>query len=123
MSSLQLWLAIAGGLILAAVVAHGAWTSRKNAPLQAVPEDSPKSADIGNLKAPRDPVDPALVLSDSEFAAPNFSIPPIERKPLLDALIDVIAPIALDNLVSGDAVLAAMPATRRVGSKIGRAHV
>ena len=32
MSSLQLWLAIAGGLLLAAVVAHGAWTSRKLAP-------------------------------------------------------------------------------------------
>ena len=33
MSNLQLGLAIAGGLVLAAVVAHGAWTSRKNAPL------------------------------------------------------------------------------------------
>jgi hypothetical protein len=120
MSSLQLWLAIAGGLVLAAVVAHGAWTSRKNAPLQAVPEEPnalPASRIPAGSNSPTEQIDPSLVLTDSEFAAPNFSIPLIERKPLLDALIDVIAPIALDNLVSGDAVLMAMPATRRVGSK------
>ncbi len=117
MSSLQLWLAIAGGLILAAVVAHGAWTSRKNAPLQAVPEEPSAPREPGGPNGPTGQIDPALVLNDAEFAAPNFSLPPLERKPLLDALIDVIAPIALDNVVSGDAVLMAMPATRRVGSK------
>ena len=119
MSSLQLWLAIAGGLILAAVVAHGAWTSRKNAPLQAVPEEPSAPREPGGPNGPTGQIDPALVLNDAEFAAPNFSLPPLERKPLLDALIDVIAPIALDNVVSGDAVLMAMPATRQ----IGRAHV
>ena len=117
MSSLQLWLAIAGGLVLAAVVAHGAWTSRKNAPLQAVPEEAPAPLDSRNADGPGGLLDPALVLTDAEFSAPNFSIPPIERKPSLDALIDVVAPIALDSVVSGDAVLMAMPATRRVGSK------
>jgi hypothetical protein len=40
-----------------------------------------------------------------------------ERKPGLDALIDVIAPLQLEHEVSGDAVLAALPGTRRVGSK------
>ena len=44
-------------------------------------------------------------------------LPHPEKKPGLDALIDVIAPIALDGLVSGDAALAAMPTTRRAGSK------
>ena len=120
MSSLQLWLAIAGGLILAAVVAHGAWTSRKNAPLQAVPEEataSRGSADSDGLDGVDRQIDPALVLTNAEFADPDFSLPAVERKPLLDALIDVIAPIALDSVVSGDAVLMALPATRRVGSK------
>ena len=120
MSSLQLWLAIAGGLVLAAVVAHGAWTSRKNAPLQAVPEKPSGPKDSRNSDGPSGlpgPADPARVLTDAEFAAPNFSIPPIDRKPLLDALIDVVAPIALDGVVSGDALMVAMPATRRVGSK------
>lgn len=41
----------------------------------------------------------------------------LEKKPGLDALIDVIAPIALDGPVSGDAALAALPPTRRAGSK------
>ena len=35
MSNLQIALAILGGLVLAAIVAHGAWTSRKVAPRQA----------------------------------------------------------------------------------------
>ena len=37
--------------------------------------------------------------------------------PSLDALIDVIAAIELDVQVSGDAALAALPTTRRVGTK------
>ncbi len=40
-----------------------------------------------------------------------------EKRASLDPLIDVIAPIALDNAVSGIAALSAMPPTRRVGSK------
>ena len=36
----------------------------------------------------------------------------------MDSLIDVIAPIVLDGPVSGDAALAAMPSTRRAGSKL-----
>ncbi len=44
-------------------------------------------------------------------------LPAMERKPGLDALIDVLAPIAVEAAVSGDAALAAMPPTRRAGSK------
>ena len=35
MSNFQIGLAIAGGVVLVAVVAHSAWTSRKNKPRQA----------------------------------------------------------------------------------------
>src|SRR5690606_11523581 len=35
----------------------------------------------------------------------------------LDALIDVIAPIALESALRGEAALAVLPTTRRVGSK------
>ena len=41
-----------------------------------------------------------------------------ERRSGLDALIDAIAPLQADQPVSGDAALAAMPPTRRVGSKL-----
>jgi hypothetical protein len=43
--------------------------------------------------------------------------PPPEKKPGLDALIDALAPIAVEGPVSGEAALAALPPTRRAGSK------
>lgn len=111
MSNLQLGLAIAGGVLLAGVVAHGAWTSRRNAPRQALPEaHSDTQAQEGR--------EPALL--DSEFDANHFPLPPVARRPVMDSLIDVIATIALDSpgaVVSGEAALVAMPATRRAGSK------
>lgn len=111
MSNLQIGLAIAGGVLLAGVVAHGAWTSRRNAPRQALPEAQPGvHPDTG--------VEPVLV--DSEFDADRFPLPPMVRRPVMDSLIDVIATIALDGpatTVSGEAALAAMPATLRAGSK------
>eukprot|EP01034_Spumella_vulgaris_P011452 gene11452-14571_t len=106
MSNLTLGLAILGGLILAAVVAHSAWTSRRNAPKQAEPQPPTGSADTSDT--PR--MEPALDADVMPPAAP-------EKRPGLDALIDVIAPIALDGPASGDAALAAMPTTRRAGSK------
>lgn len=109
MSTLQIGLAIAGGLVLAGVVAHGAWTSRRSQPRQADPQ------------APR--IEPALTPL-APGLEPRFDpddvplpLPLMDKKPLMDPLIDVIAPITLDAPVSGDAVLAALPATRRVGSK------
>ena len=40
MSTLQISLAVAGGLVLAGVVAHSAWSARKNQPKRATPEAS-----------------------------------------------------------------------------------
>jgi len=111
MSNLQIGLAIAGGVLLAGVVAHGAWTSRRNAPRQALPEANSGTHSQEGLEP---------VLLDSGFDANHFPLPPVARRPVMDSLIDVIATIALDGpggAVSGDAVLVAMPATRRAGSK------
>ncbi len=105
MSNLTVGLAILGGLVLALIVAHGAWSARRNAPRQPVPAQAASAGDDPDQR--RDPE------MDSEPMA--LAMP--EKKPGLDALIDVIAPIALDGLVSGDAALAAMPPTRRAGSK------
>lgn len=109
MSSLQLSLAGIGALTLGAVVIYNYWTSRKNAPRQAEPPLEPLGAADTAPEAfePREPV-----LTD-DFS----SLPQPERKPLLDALIDVIATIEVDHPVSGDAALAALPVTRRVGTK------
>ena len=117
MSNLQVGLAVAGGIVLVGVVAHGAWTARKNAPRQAQPETVPNPSNHGNTGAEQG-TEP--VLNDSAFDANRFPLPSAARRPALDALIDVIASVTLETfstVVSGEAALLAMPATRRAGSK------
>ena len=114
LSTLQLGLAAAGAVVLAAVIAHGAWTSRRNQPKQAQPDGRPDGEKVEPVLAE---VEPAL---DGEPATPadEFkSLPTPRREAGLDALIDVIAPISVEGVVSGDAAMAALPATRRAGSK------
>ncbi|BDU58275.1 cell division protein ZipA [Limnohabitans sp. MORI2] len=209
MSTLQIGLAIAGGVVLAGVVAHSTWTSRKNKPRQAEPLPQDKSIepaayapDYGQPQEPSfdvpvsfephhepealatpssiaptyetsgglDPVSDMArsmmeeatahaqrVPDEAELAriaeakaaaakaaaeraaqqasqapevaptAPSVAkvmasatsdLPPPEKRPALDALIDVIAAIEIDSPIFGDAALAALPATRRVGSKL-----
>lgn len=117
MSTLQVGLAIVGGLVLAGVVAHGAWTSRRSQPRQADPQAPRVEPELGRHE-------PGFETGTEPVFEPGFDpqgvslpLPVAEKKPLMDPLIDVIAPITLDGPVSGDAVLAALPATRRVGSK------
>jgi len=111
MSNLQIGLAIAGGVVLAAVVAHGAWSSRRNAPRQAAPEPA-SELPADSLREP--------VFGDVEHESQPMSVPSPARRSAMDSLIDVIATVALDGpnvVVSGEAAIAAMPATRRAGSK------
>ncbi|HSU21120.1 MAG TPA: cell division protein ZipA C-terminal FtsZ-binding domain-containing protein [Variovorax sp.] len=134
MSSLTLALAILGGLVLAGLVAYNTWMSRRNTPRQpdaldeALAEDAARTAAgrVGD-DGPVLHVEPHPVpgnarhepLFDPDLPAPS-ALPGTlggERRGGLDPLIDVIAPISLDGLVSGDAAIAAMPATRRAGSK------
>ena len=105
MSNLTVGLAILGGLVLAAIVAHSAWSARRNTPRQPLQPEAPQNTD--DLDARQEP--------GMDFEPMPLAV--IEKKPGLDALIDVIAPIALDGTVSGDAALAALPPTRRAGSK------
>ena len=112
MSNLQIGLAIAGGVVLAAVVAHGAWNARRNAPRQAQPEPA-------GDQQPSPQREPSLDADDPGDTHP-MTLPPVARRSVMDSLIDVIATIALDGpnmVVSGEAAIAAMPATRRAGSK------
>jgi len=211
MSTLQIGLAIAGGVVLAGVVAHSTWTSRKNKPRQAEPlpqekpiEPTAYAPDYGQPQEPSfdaapsyeahhepevaatvtapsyqpthqttyqttgslDPVtdmarsmmeeatahaqrvpdeaelaqiaqSKAAAKAAAERAAQQAAQAPVmkpevakvmesaasdlpqpEKRPALDALIDVIAAVEIDHPVSGDAALQAMPATRRVGSKL-----
>ncbi|MDB5889713.1 MAG: cell division protein FtsZ [Polaromonas sp.] len=136
MSTLQISLAVAGGLVLAGVVAHTAWSARKNEPKRPTPEPlgtdgtTPAAAPDMSFAQPGggtsdterkepgfDDLGPAFGAGgDSGLASLQAMMAP-EKKPGLDALIDVIAPVATDSPVSGEAALAALPATRRAGSK------
>jgi len=203
MSTLQIGLAIAGGVVLAGVVAHSTWTSRKNKPRQPEPLPQANAVEPVAYDTSYDPVqepsfdaapfddarhEPAATASlaptyeshgsldpvtdiarsmmeeatahaqrvpdEAEMAriaqskaaaakvaaeraaqtatqapamAPHVAkvmasaasdLPQPEKRPALDALIDVIAALEIDTPVSGDAALVAMPVTRRVGSKL-----
>ncbi|MEJ7929979.1 cell division protein FtsZ [Ramlibacter sp. AN1015] len=118
-SSLTIGLAMLGGGTLAALVAWNAWTTRRNTPRQPEHDTVPLERMEGDASPmpPTDPdgrVDP--VFGDSSIGLVGV-VPAPERKPGLDALIDVIAPIGLDSVASGEAALAALPPTRRTGSK------
>jgi hypothetical protein len=114
MSSLQNSLALVGGVTLIGVVLYNVWTARQNSPRQAVPDSSSDQSGPElneNLSTDAGRQDPALLDDTLDI------LPVPDKKPPLDPLIDVIAPIGVDTAVSGDAALAALPVTRRVGTK------
>ena len=109
MSDFTLGLGILGGLILAGVVGWNAWTTRRLTPRQA--QQPPERIEpTGGATVPAEPV------FDGHDLGP-LPVASAEKKPGLDALIDVLAPIAVEGPVSGEAAMAALPATRRAGSK------
>ncbi|AOW13574.1 cell division protein FtsZ [Hydrogenophaga crassostreae] len=174
MSTLQLSLAIIGGLVLAGVIAYNTWVTRQNEPRTArdpavssaadgqpggfdplgdeavdtrPPEriepvlgeplgegsgaavaDTPISHDEGDAgsqgsqpvpdgTSTPQPAPPVATMREPVSPLKTALSASADRKPKLDALIDVITPIEPEGAVSGDAVVAALPTTRRVGSK------
>jgi hypothetical protein len=116
MSSLQINLAIIGAVLLVAVLIHGVWTSRKNRPKQASLEAHDVVDSTDGMPISADPLGRQEPEFDSSLEALSTLIQS-DKKGGIDALIDVIAPITIETTVSGEAALAAMPATRRAGSK------
>ncbi len=121
--SLMEGLAIAGGLVLAGVVAHGVWNARKAAPRQ--PEgaaDSRLEPVMGGAAAvTRAPEDAEADMAAAEGAAQALAeLRPavVPRKTArLDPLIDAIAMLRLESAVSGELALMHLPPTRRAGTK------
>lgn len=125
MSDLTIGLGILGGLVLAGVVAHGAWVSRRNTPRQPQRTDAVPAADAGTQLPERHPAGEASLAADAPHDLRSEPVllaeagvaAPEQRAPQLDPLIDSIAPISIEGVVSGDAVMAVLPLTRRAGSK------
>jgi len=113
--SLTEMLAVLGGLVLAGVVGHGAWSARKAGPRRADPQMEPVmdgqrlepglDADAGGQPASLDETMPAVGR--------------VARKPSarIDALIDAIATITLDTPISGEMASSQLPGSRRAGTK------
>lgn len=140
MSTLQISLAIIGAVLLILILVYNTWMARRNAPKKARPLDNehagadalrqepafdasgphaalaPQSADSIFDSVARGP-DSVHAIDASE--AHSLPVPPRgpERRTGLDPLIDALASLHVDQPVSGEAALAAMPSTRRVGSK------
>ena len=149
MSTLQLSLAIIGGIVLAVIVAYNAWNTHRNTPRRALPESrdgregqepslppepalrQEPSFDGAVAPAPMPLNEPSLAPADPDVLAQQHvptvdahdalhiptPAPAHERRLQLDPLIDAMASLLVENLVSGDAALAALPPTRRAGSK------
>ncbi|HEY1393145.1 MAG TPA: cell division protein FtsZ, partial [Methylibium sp.] len=123
MSSLQVSLAVLGGLVLAGIVAHSAWQARRagvrTAP-QSAARQEPREPVLGDGATP--PAAPQMA-GETEPAATlgqeRLDLPPLLRRSTarLDALIDAIASLTLEAPVSAETALLHLPPSRRAGSK------
>ena len=118
MSTLTVALASLGGIVLAGVIAHGAWQARKAGPKRAEPllREEPTAT------APRGPGDESALEDAVAAAADDLAVPMrrlSKRTPLqLDALIDAFVPLAIEAPLPGESLLAHLPSKRHVGSKL-----
>ena len=107
-------LALLGAAVLLAVLLHGWWHTRRSGPRQAQAETA-SAVDRQEPALGADAV--ADVVAGTDLSPPAPPRGPARRVQRLDALIDAIVPLALDGPVTGDAVLAHVPPSRRAGSK------
>ncbi len=126
-NTLTIALASVGGVVLAGLVAHGAWQARKAGPKRAEP--APERAEPREPVMGDEPAEPAP--GGVEALAPELSadlpgeLPAhvAERRhnrrtvPRLDALIDAIATLTVEAPIAGQQVLPHLPTTRRAGGK------
>ncbi|HEX5806357.1 MAG TPA: cell division protein ZipA C-terminal FtsZ-binding domain-containing protein [Macromonas sp.] len=126
MSQLQLGLLVMGAVVILGVIVYNQWSAWRNAPKRSQGRSGAASLEGDPLAEPTlDPVagptaerlEPVLgPMPDAPAGSGDAALHEV-RTAVLDPLIDVIAPLTLEHVVSGDAVLAALPGSRRVGTK------
>lgn len=134
-TSLQLGLTVVGGAVLAGLVLHNTWEARRSRPRTAEPSppvaerqqdddvaepgQEPDAGLAPEEAGPEEDQSCAAGLHRCDLAAQGLSQATVAEKRPLDPLIDAIAGVELDAgvVASGEAALAALPASRRVGDK------
>ena len=119
-NTLTFALAGLGGVVLAGVIAHGAWSARRAAPKRARrpgPSEVPDRVEpvIGGAPADVATSDPAELAGLALAAGERRRNRRVALR--LDALIDAIATLRLEAPIPGTQVVAQLPPTRRAGSK------
>ena len=106
--SLTVSLVLVALAVLAGLALHGWWTARRTAPRKAVLGEPPVAVER---------VEPTLGAVGA--AEPGATVPGalLRRGARIDALIDAVATLAVEAPVSGETVLAHLPASRRAGGK------
>lgn len=145
MSTLQLSLVITGALVLALIVGWNAWSAQRNAPRRArqrtdpglrqepgfdgaaaalLPGADPAHGGAADSASPTPLPSDAIIGPDADTSASTTGQALLaaqaahERRHALDALIDALAALQPEHPpVSGEAAQAALPTTRRAGSK------
>ncbi len=125
-SPLQLGLIVLGVVVVAAVLLYNRWVTSRLQPRRARPAPADGTEDRAQeaaavAQALHDRLEPVLG-DDTGAGEPPLAVSgsrqsPATALPLLDPQLDAIAQLTADTMVSGDAVLAALPGTRRIGSK------
>jgi hypothetical protein len=114
--TLTVALAVLGGLVLAALVAHGAWQARKAGPKRAAEAAAPatqRGAGEGGIEPSFGPIGADFQTTPT---APELRASK-RNATRLDALVDGMATLAVEVQVSGDMALSHLPPSRRAGGK------
>jgi len=115
MNDLTIALALVAVLVLGGVLVHGLWQTRRAGPRRP---SSPPTRETGREPVLGDAAAPARTEPSLDLPTPAFELrPPRRTVPRLDALIDAIVPLTVEQPVAGETALAHLPATRRAGSK------
>lgn len=129
MSNLTVGFAIIGGLLLAGILAHGAWSTRRGTPKRPLATSKKTINRISDAFLPSDPAPdlPNQPSSDGAQAATgpiiiaevaaNAKAHSVEKRPHLNPLLDCIVPISCRQTVHGAVAVAAFPSSLRCGSK------
>jgi len=126
MSHFQIGLAVLGSIVLTGVIVWNLWQLQRNRPKRPLPQrPSPATGESSNnMQFPRREPELSAATDGPDAALSGdtlgLSIGPPETGGGLDPLIDAIVPLTPEpglSAIPGSAVLAALPRSRRIGSK------